>query len=69
MNWKTAGIIFLVILFLGIVGALTFQITRSTESQRAREIVNYTFEPHFGFLGGCARYNAMPTTETKKPSK
>mgnify|MGYP001569343792 CR=1 FL=1 len=54
MNLKIMGITLLVILALAIIGALTFQITKTTESQKAGVIPNFTFEPHQ--MVGCANY-------------
>ena len=60
MTWKTALIIMVVILFLGIVGAAIYKIVSASESQKAKEIINHTSEPHFGLLSfGCASYKVM----------
>lgn len=67
MNWKIFGIIAIILLLATLGYAVYVKIVAPSESQKAKEItnINYTFEPHFGLLGGCARYNA-PSPEVKK---
>jgi hypothetical protein len=50
-----AGIILLLTLSVGV----GYKLMQTTESQKAKEIDNYSFEPHFGLLGGCASYRVM----------
>ena len=60
MNFKIAFIICHVIIF-GVLGwAVYTKIVQPSEAQKAREIINYNNEPHFGMLSfGCNRY-VMP---------
>jgi hypothetical protein len=64
MVWSVIGNkIFSSLLILGLLGlAVYFGFVRPhtkpnpTESQMAESLTNHTFEPHFGFMGGCASY-------------
>ena len=61
MNYKIAFIIAIIIGAIVIGAAVYMKITQSSESQKAKQIVNYTFEPHWTF--GCATYR--PPVEKK----
>jgi len=60
MVWKIIGYGFVILFVLVVLGGVGYKIMQSTssESQKGAVINNFTFEPHFGFLGGCARYDA-----------
>jgi len=64
MNFKIAFIVCLIILF-GVLGwALYVKIIQPSESQKAKAIINYTFEPHQTFFG-CANYKIPQEKEAK----
>lgn len=64
---KAIIITFGIIAFLTILGAVGYILTRSTETYKAKEQNYYTFEPHFGFLGGCAHYRTPEIQKTIHP--
>ena len=64
---KAIVITFGIIAFITILGAVGYILTRSTETYKAKEQNYYTFEPHFGFLGGCAHYKAPDIQKTIQP--
>ena len=67
MNWKVLGYIFAILLILVLIGGIGFTFMRTTEGYRGREQNFYTFEPHFGFMGGCAHYRAPDIQKTVQP--
>ena len=57
MNWKIAGIILGLLLFLGVMGAAVYKIVQPTEGQKAEKIINHnkTYDYHPVMAFGCMR--------------
>lgn len=59
MNWKAVGIIFIVIAFLAGIGAVVYQITKTTEAYKGKEQTFYSPTYNFAPLSfGCANFRA-----------
>ena len=54
MGWKIIGIIAIILLVIAVGAGIYVAMTKTTESQKAGVIPNFSFEPHQMF--GCANY-------------